>query len=276
MKKILIFIACISLAVSLKAQDRDFSKMPAQIIKAKENGDVKLANALTEDYFVNYIFKLKKTEQMSKDNLTFIVQNIHCTECKAFDFLIQNKIKVNEILGENQAEYAIKSAIAEHFIPKEIEWNKVSPNWTFIEKQVAAKFGSIGQESVYGKRMMYYFATKDWNNFGKFYQLYFEKALQRPEYIVNNLSWSLFLHVKDPTVLKFACDVVMKYALDEWYALDYQAYDTYANLLYKIGRPIEAMEWEKKAIQGTKNTPSEKEFTITLEKMQKGEVTWEN
>jgi hypothetical protein len=48
-------------------------------------------------------------------------------------------------------------------------------------------------------------------------------------------------------------------------------FDTYANLLYKLGHTKEAIEWEEKAV---KLKPDEKTFTKTLEQMKKGEPTY--
>ena len=47
--------------------------------------------------------------------------------------------------------------------------------------------------------------------------------------------------------------------------------DTYANLLYKLGRTEEAIKWETKAIE---LEPNEAAFKETLTKMKKGEKTW--
>ena len=49
--------------------------------------------------------------------------------------------------------------------------------------------------------------------------------------------------------------------------------DTYANLLYKLGKKDEAITWEQKALdlapEGEK-----KSYEETLDKMKKGEKTW--
>jgi len=132
----------------------------------------------------------------------------------------------------------------------------------------------VGQEEVYCNAMITYSEAEDWINFGKYYMLYFEKALKHPVYDVNNISWWLFEHVEDQKVLKFACDVVMKYAIEKWYQNDPTVWDTYANLLHKTGKTTEAIEWEEKAAKMKIGLPDEKVYTETLEKMRKNLPTW--
>jgi tetratricopeptide (TPR) repeat protein len=47
--------------------------------------------------------------------------------------------------------------------------------------------------------------------------------------------------------------------------------DTYANLLYKLGRTEEALRYEEKAFA---LAPNDKDITDNLSKMKKGEPTW--
>jgi hypothetical protein len=47
--------------------------------------------------------------------------------------------------------------------------------------------------------------------------------------------------------------------------------DTYANILYKLGRINEALIWEKKAVNGN---PYDDQIKNNYQKMQNGERTW--
>ena len=276
MKRLLFGLALLSLTSLAFAQKKtDYSKVPSLVKEEKEKGNYKLADSLAKDYMDNYLFKLTENQLMSKDNLSFINENLTTTDIKGFKLFFKQRNKVNSVLGPHKAEYAIRYAIAKQYIPKEIEQNSGTIDWEKIEYAVVTKFGALGQETFYGNRMEYYFNAKDWNNFGKYYMLYFEKALKRPEYDINDTTWFLFENVNDPKALKFACDVVMKYAMGEWYETNVNAYDTYANLLYKMGNKDKAIEWEEKALRLAKgNEYLEKQFMVALGKMQKNEKTW--
>ncbi len=52
---------------------------------------------------------------------------------------------------------------------------------------------------------------------------------------------------------------------------DSHSIDTYANLLYKLGRKDDAINWEQKALS---LSPGDPDFTTALSKMKRGEPTW--
>jgi len=254
--------------------NNDYVQMPFLAKEARLKGDKILANSYAQDYINKYLFKQKEDVLYSKENLEFIWQYLGNTKSNAFKMFQLKSEKINAVLGRDKAEYAIRSIIAEEYLPTEESIKKDKPDWDNIEKTVTDEFGTLGQEVVQGRRMMYYSKIRDWVNFGKYYVLYFEKALKRPEYIVNEPSWCVFENVDDPEVVKFACDVVMKYAIEEWYSKEPYAYDTYANLLYKSRRVKEAIGWQEKAVKLAKGTPYEDENNGHLEKMLKGKKTW--
>lgn len=207
----------------------------------------------------------------TKDNLTTMSQHLSDTEGEAFKLFLKYPDKVNAVLGKNKAQYALRAAISKAYFQGIDPIKKPNFDWTELKKIMKSKFGEIGLEALHSKQMMYYLDAKDWGNFGKYYMIYFEAALKRPEYEINNITWPLFENVSDPKVLKFACDVVMKYAMEEWYKNDPTSWDTYANLLYKIGKKEEAIAWEEKVV---KHSNQDKVFVETLEKMKKNQPTW--
>nr|WP_068890387.1 hypothetical protein [Pedobacter panaciterrae] len=275
MKKILLSLAFLSLSSYAFTQKiKDFSKIPSQVAQSKQELNFKFADSLAQEYINGYLLQLKPKDLMKKENLLFISENLNGTKNKAFKFFMKEQQKINAILGADKAEYAIRSTIAKEYTPQEGEWLTKKPNWDLLQKQVSAKFGVIGAEMIYGKRMNYYSKIMDWANYGKYYLLYFEKALRRPEFNINHMSYYLVLYVSDQKVLKFAAEIVMKYAMEEWYQNNYAAWDTYAGLLYKIGKKEEAIDWEEKGLKAVKGGPNEKSFVDVLEKMKKGLPIW--
>ncbi|MBO9573817.1 MAG: hypothetical protein J7497_16645, partial [Chitinophagaceae bacterium] len=120
--------------------------------------------------------------------------------------------------------------------------------------------------------LVYYMDAKDWINFGKYYKKYFELAVlnDRSYLHINNISWNVVEHVTDTAVLATAVNT-MKYDIERFDGNDYPSIDTYANLLYKIGRREEAIQWEEKAVKLSNN---DKSYMETLEKMKNNQPTW--
>jgi len=257
---------------NLQAQEnKDFRTFQKEIVEAKKTGNTKLADSLAQVYMEQYLFKLRDKALFTKDNLTFMSQNLKDTESKAFKLFLKDPEKVNVVLGKDRAQYALRDAISKNYFQGVDPIKKPNFDWTILKKTLRSKFGEIGLETMYSKQMIYYLEGKDWDRFGKCYVLYFNIALKRPEFNINDVTWELFENVNDIEVLSFACDVVMKYAMEEWYQADFNAFDTYANLLYKIGRREQAIEWEERAVRLSNQGEI---FVKTLTKMKNNQATW--
>jgi hypothetical protein len=274
-----LFLATAMLIISSSAlyaqENKNFILMPIQAIEAKRNGDIRKADSIANIYFNDYLFTLKEQELLTKDNLSFMSQFLGSSDNnKALKLFLKQPEKVNAVLGAYEAQNRIIEFIAEKYLPKEDRWRTATPDWDALEKTVTSKFGALGRESIWGQRMVYYWMMKnDWDSYAKYYLLYFKSALKHTKFYVNNFSWAIFIHVNDPKILSFACDTVMKYAMENWYQNEIEAYDTYANLLYKLGRTKEAIEWEARAVKLSNNN---KTIVETLDKMKKGVATWLN
>lgn len=250
-----------------------FQEIPKLALKAKELGLGQESKNIARYYIDNYLLRLDKQELFNDENLKFIAGFVGNTTSESFKLFYSKRNEINAVLGDNKAEYCIRSAISRDYLKWEPERKLSTEEWEKLEKTIKNKFGLIGQEVVDGQRMMYYLELKDTFNFAKFYKKYFDSALQRPEYNINSVTWFLFENVENPQILEYACNVVMKYAMEEWYSSYPPAFDTYANLLYKTGKINLAIEWEEKAIKLSKGKPQwEPVFTEVLIKMKKGEV----
>jgi len=213
---------------------------------------------------------------LSLSNLQFIQFITRTTKDKGFSLFIENSNKIDSILGKNQARYSIKSILEKEIIPPYKYDSSKKYNWDALQEEVTHKYGDIGEEAILGRRMVEYGGflgnKPQWNLFGKYYVLYFKKALAHPDYRINEISWALFLHINDPEILQFAVEV-MKYCI-ETYDRSPEALDTYANLLYKTRQTQNAIEWETKALNMLKGTSHESIFAETLQKMKDNKPTW--
>jgi len=92
---------------------------------------------------------------------------------------------------------------------------------------------------------------------------------------LNEVAWNYFLKKTDHESLKKAL-AWSKRSL-EFTGNSVGAFlDTYANLLHKLGRTGEAIPWEELAIEkGPDDDEDISSYKVTLEKMKKGEPTWD-
>jgi hypothetical protein len=216
----------------------------------------------------DYIIGLKNV--YSKNNLSFILKFTKRSIDTGFTILIKNMNKVSNVIGENQVEPLLRSIIGKEEIEPYLVNKALEPDWDKILVEVKEKYGAIGEEKVYGAQMIYFAGKENWEKFGKYYALYYSTAIPRSEYHINNISWTVFEHVKDLNVLNVAIKATY-YSLENFAKDDPGDMDTHANLLYKAGRTKDAIEVEKKAVQLSENR---KELVETLDKMEKGIPTW--
>lgn len=247
------------------------SELKELALTARNYGDLESAEEIAGAYIKNYLFKLNESELFVKEHLIFMSKFIGSPDSKIFGIFTVQSQKVNSILGDHAAQTAVMNFIGNTYIPKQDTWKTSEPDWINIEKKLTIKFGALGNEKISEQRMLYCIEVQDWRNYGIWYVEYLRKYLRNCTYDPNYLSWKLFEHVDDQKILKFACDSVMPYAIEKWYPNDFQVYDTYANLLYKIGKRNEAIDWEMKAL---KLSNGNKSITETLDKMNSGKPTW--
>jgi len=246
-------------------------KLKELVISAKQFGDTINAQIIANNYINNVLFKSDDKLLFSKDNLQFIASYIDDPNSKAFDLFVNQQEKINTILGSYKAQNAIMNFINRKYLPKENTWLQKKPNWETLEDTLTRKFGALAKEKIFERRMIYYLTVQDWDNYGIWYRRYLSNFLRNTTYDPNYLSWILFEHVIDEDILTYACDTIMPYTIEKWYPNDFEVYDTYANLLYKLGRKEKAVFWEEMAVKLSRGG---KVFVGNLDKMKKGVKTW--
>ena len=248
----------------------DFNSMRFLSQEAKAQGEVEISQQIADNYIDNYLFKLKESQIYTNENLAFMRTFLGKPEGQAFRFFGKNADKINIIIGDYYAEYAMMKSIERKYIPKTDTWKTSVPDWNSLEQNLIQSYGELGKQVVYSQKMYYYYFTENWAEYALWYEKYYSLAYKHPRFDANAMSWKIFENVDNLRILTFACDVVMKYAIEQWYQNEPYSWDTYANLLYKIGRKDKAIEWEERAIKLSGNS----DFNETLQKMKNNEKTW--
>jgi Glycosyl hydrolases family 2, TIM barrel domain len=210
----------------------------------------------------------------SRDDWAFIAAATRSTRDKGFALLRDQMQQVDTFLGENAAEKMIRDAIGRDEVTPHLSADVSVSEWSSLERSISAKYGELGAERVYGAEMIYYLDKQDWGNFAKYYVLYYKSASERSEYSITDLSYALFQHVSDPSALEAATEAC-RTSLDSGEARgesNVSGIDTYANLLYKLGRHGQAIEWEERAERISEGR--DPYIVEHLERMRSGEPTW--
>ena len=248
-----------------------------------------------------YIDKLKEQEVYANDNIIFMRQFTESSKDRGFRIFYNNPIQINKIMDANplpaglfsfiaRGDYA-QSAVRNIIFSEEIEntifkaalanpGDKNDPDWTKIKLNIQKKYPkSDVLRIVTDGKVAWYNWTKNWPEYSKSLIaqmdiMYKGKSLAGNSFFINNNCWSLFERAMDTAILNRAI-----YWMEEMFKQNEQAkqwstaMDTYANLLYKVGRRSEALNWQEKAVAISKNNEN---LTKAFEKMKRGEPTWPN
>jgi hypothetical protein len=154
-------------------------------------------------------------------------------------------------------------------------------NWHTVTKVINREIiGFDLQQILLEEEARFYAIKKVWSKCARAsFSLMKRFGDQLGQRAINHIGWDYaFEHFDNKRVLLETLKW-MKYYID----LDQkrqESIDTYANLLYKIGRRNEAVAWEQKAIalaENNRNFPQEvRQFKIALENMESGIPTWKN
>jgi tetratricopeptide (TPR) repeat protein len=199
------------------------------------------------------------------------------TNDKGFELLSRRIDEVAALLGPHAAEKKIVEIITREVTERQFEDKARAPGWATLEASLVAQHGVLGREAVCGIRMMVELVRKNWVGFGQSYARYFASAVGRSLYRWHTVTYHLFKHVNDRPVLEAAARA-MERLIEAEHEFKFGRYDpseldTYANVLYKLGRRAEALQWQKKALELSDG----RDFEIAehLERMKRGMPTWE-
>ncbi len=222
-------------------------------------------------YGNEYIGSLKKP--YTAGELKFIKQFTQSVKDPGFEILYNNVEEINSVLGKDEAEATITATIERDLI---LPYTKSKPDWKPM-KESTGKYGELGNETLLQAQMLYAINNSDYvllEEVGDtWYKKYGHKRKWIPSFLLNNMAWKIFEESDSKNLLQTALNW-SRATIDNEKERDNTYYDTYANILYKLGQKEEALKMQETAIRldGSNN----KEFKANYEKMKRGEPTWKN
>jgi len=210
----------------------------------------------------------------SKETLEFIVRFSQESSSKGFQFLIKNYEKADHILGDYKASKTIVGIITQEEVFKKIKRGSFpsEEEWKKMEENINEKYPEFASESILKAKTSVYKAAKEWENYFSASMQYIEKYEAKiSANDLNSFAWTFFEQNENAEQLNIA----LRWSKKSFEDKENPAFmDTYANLLYKLGRVDEAVAMETKAMGLLTNDEDKTAYQETIEKMKKGEKTW--
>lgn len=238
-------------------------------LAAQEAYDMQNAAAVS----AAYLHTLSEQDLYKKENLEFISKFTRSSKDKGFALLLNNPAKVDALIGQGKAEQQVLAIICrENIYPRVFKKDAPAPDWDGLQKELAQQYPRHAAEAIAQTKVFYYENKKDWTGFQQAIVQYMKQygANASPEQL-NQYAWTVFQNCPDMNCVAEALEWSKRSFKDKENPM---FMDTYANILYKMGKKTDAIAWEEKALNlapdGDKKT-----YQDTLDKMKKGEKTWD-
>ncbi len=215
------------------------------------------------------------TDQIfTKENVSLLLSAANVVDSKAFNLIKDNPAKFDAVSEKVKANDFLSQLLVSNAVNTKIR-AKETVDFTSIEKELAQKYPTVNTEKAsLEMQPRYYGYTKNYPGLRDSFNKYIAKygsTITAAE--LNNMAWSIFENCNDPACLKAAA---------EWSKLsnekekDAPMYlDTFANILYRLGEKEKAIKTQEKAISLITDATQKEEYVATLQKMEKGEKTWQ-
>jgi hypothetical protein len=207
---------------------------------------------------------------------------------KGFAFFYRHPKKIDRIMKQKGFSKAIIIGIItkEEVAPLLDEANRSGniPDWNRLDSICKRKYRPVYvEEAIIDGKIKWYAAKSDWNELIKYnvekIQRYGLDTAGANKYFLNDMFFNvIFLHCSDKRILIKSIEWMKQILVS---TPDWAAHiDTYANLLYKIGRVHEALELEQRAVLLDEafakkwKVRSNQGLNQTLEEMKEGKPTW--
>ncbi len=193
-----------------------------------------------------------------------------------FDLFYHNAEKINRLFKPGFAENVVMNAVIQHNPSILTAFNNPAstPDWNKIYTEISTQYGdALAHQIVISVKPVYYKKNKNWDLFIKnllpFLKEY-EASLDPVD--LNNGAWDIFQYSTNTDDLHYGLSISERSMNSQKNNPGF--IDTYANLLYKLGRKTEAIAKETEALNLTE--PSERpSYQETLDKMKSGAKTWD-
>ncbi|MGQ7857116.1 thioredoxin fold domain-containing protein [Pedobacter sp. WC2501] len=217
--------------------------------------------------FANAYINTQK-DLYTKENLEFISRYTRSTKSKGFELMLKDPEKTDAILGKGKSNKILSTIILEENIYPALR--KPNANIDSLAASARAKYPTVDiSEPVDLMKIQIFQSEKKWDKFQPAVLSYMKKyGTEVRADMLNSFAWTVFENCKDNNCITEALSW-SKRSVDETQSKEPAYLDTYANLLYKLGKKDQAIAMQQKAVDLVA-AENKAQYQVTLEKMKKG------
>jgi len=208
----------------------------------------------------------------SKIDLKFLEYLCFDTNSAVFKYVVKNykHIQKDSIIEETLIAKARR--LLDEEVRQAVFANKENKKIDSIQAQFSLKYGLLAELVMWENLALYYLRESNMSKFVMYKQKIHDKYPRHIEiFDMNNDAWKVFQKAEEKDLLTIALAWSEK-VLEKEPTGNY--YDTYANILYKLGDKEQAIRIEQKALTLDTGNGAIDDIRNNLEKMKKGIPTW--
>lgn len=258
------------LAKQYEQGDHDPGLLKQLTLMAGEIPDEEFNSRYTNAYFAT------QKNLLSEDNLQVVYDATKSVNDTGFKLIMNNLAVFEKISSREHIVKNMKSIILLHeYSAKENRGlsNWTESGWATFNNRLKEKYPPFYQDVFIDIKARVAASKKQWTAFAKLVTQYAQSGNAYHEEL-NNYAWAVFRECADKAILNQALD----WSLQSFTKQDKPEpgyIDTYANILYKLGRKKEALQWEKKAQETAIAQGAGKEWgQDVIDKINNGQKTW--
>jgi len=212
---------------------------------------------------------------LDSSNLFFVYSTTLNAEDTGFKLMSNNIEKFETVVEKKTLESTLQFIIvrSEFLLNNNIGLNWDENNWNSFAQSLTTKYPLFAKKALLQFKIIIFPGKNNWKGYAEAVEQYI--AITAPSNSeLNDYAWTIFSKSNNKSILKKALVWSSKtFTNQEKTEPGYM--DTYANLLYKIGRKREALKWERKAQKIAVDQGQDKNWgQEVIDKMTKGEKTW--
>ena len=246
--------------------NRDAAFLKNLTVLAIHAYDLQAASKYAKEYYAT------QKDLLSKDNLEFVYRTTFNVSDTGFTLMMHNLSKFETVIDPQRLHSDLVMIIIQSEL-QTINANWSEKEWTDFENDLLRKYPDYGEEVLVQIKTNHFRGKSSWKNYSKAVTRYMSTKYPSVSSL-NEFAWTVFLQCNDKEVLE---DALMwsKKSFTDQSKVEPGYIDTYANLLYKLGRNKEALEWEMKAQDIAIEQGADKSWgQDVIDKINKGEKTW--
>lgn len=198
----------------------------------------------TDGMAAAYFANVKEEDMIKRENWRMIEQLVTDIESKEFKYLMQNRQKFYTVINKDTVSEKIFNTYVDE-LHKRVKEDREA-DYQSLKQQIKASGYERADQVILYAEMRYYKFKKSWGNYANAAISYYDMFPTKEADVLNSLAWTFYEQIEAKPLLASA-EMWAKKAVE--IAPIYSTVDTYAAVLYKLGKKEQAMKQAELAIK---------------------------